>query len=990
MKKIILSIAASLLILHAAANPIDADKARMIAVDFLPSTPDMTLVATAPRNLAKARKLSAKVAATSPYYIYSRGEGQGFVIVAGDDCLPTILGYTETGDFDASNLPPALQAMLNGWAQAVEDRQVAGTNQTVYPLLAASDRENITPFMTSHWHQNSPYNDRCPIRTGTTARAVTGCVATAASQILYYWRRDLPSTLQATTPTYGYGDAPVTESIPAGTPLRWDLMKDSYTGSESAEVKNAVAEFVFATGAATWLTYGASTAGNIEKVPDTYRGFFGMNGGTVHYRNSYTQENWVQLLYDELMKGHPIMYTGQSDTQGGHAVVVHGYQKSGDLFRFNFGWGGTSDGYYNVTAESGMNGFYGYQSCLIGAYPKKWNINVDMTAPDKVYAQRTNDFKITYENNSTLSQKGFYLFASISSVAPSALRNAKSSDTETVIPTGSTATFSLSCKPTSARTWYITLTDADLNILKQITVEPEIPTSNLKLLSVSSAASADTEEIDGIKYNKFYSKRAVINVEMQNNEETIYEGTGKVAIYVFNEESQEWELNGTNSLSNLTIPANSSSVLSFNVSSTQSCPLEAGRRYYAEVQSPWGSSGVTDEITIPDEASSRTYFIITGENGLSVDSYTDGVVTFSGAWDKSSFESTVRLTTYSAANAYNLTDVKYFTDNYNQSLLPNPNALVYVTGTELYDTPNIINAQGECFNLQLVKGYDFQPRAEIQALSATLQIDKEISRWQLVTIPFSCDVPDGIYARQIDSHRSSGLSTSTVSTVRTLEAGHTYLLMTSVEWNNILMADSQPEPAVTILSAPLTNTDAAIIGTFVSSEIPVGAMIVNDEATQYFDPVTATTVVPGLGGYFYDSAITRKFRVNASTTVDPAYITLAENISKCYDILEADTENTFEARELFLQTINEAERMFSDRTLTSSVDMRNYNSELMEIAENFKNGSIADSITFVADTIAPAIVSQIYNFSGQPIPSLQTGINIVRYNDGSVRKIFVK
>lgn len=182
-------------------------------------------------------------------------------------------------------------------------------------------------------------------------------MATAASQILYYWRKDLPSTLQASTPTYGYGAAPVTRSVPKDTPMKWDLMKDSYS-SESQEYKQAVAEFVFATGAATWLTYGESTSGNIEKIPYTFSAYFGMNGGTVHYRDSYGQEAWTQLLYNELQQGRPVMYTGVHPDNGGHAVFVHGYKASSDLFYFNFGWGSGNgyDGYYTTNQTNGMNG----------------------------------------------------------------------------------------------------------------------------------------------------------------------------------------------------------------------------------------------------------------------------------------------------------------------------------------------------------------------------------------------------------------------------------------------------------------------------------------------------------------------------------------------------------------------------------------------------------------------------------------------------------
>ena len=82
-------------------------------------------------------------------------------------------------------------------------------------------------------------------------------MATAASQIIYYWRREARDAVSYDTPTYGYGDAPAKEEfqIKKGTPVMFDFMCESYNGSEPAIYKTQVATLVATVGMSAWLTY---------------------------------------------------------------------------------------------------------------------------------------------------------------------------------------------------------------------------------------------------------------------------------------------------------------------------------------------------------------------------------------------------------------------------------------------------------------------------------------------------------------------------------------------------------------------------------------------------------------------------------------------------------------------------------------------------------------------------------------------------------------
>jgi hypothetical protein len=331
------------------AEPIDFEKAKSIA-SAMGAGAEPVLVKAAVRTEAKARHLSQQTKSTSPYYIFSRGEGQGFVIVSGDDCLPEVLGYTEQGDFDEDALPPHFFKWLDYYKLAIEDAQEAGQNVSRKSSKRKAPSKikglkNISPLLTTHWHQTSPYNDRCPYIPGKNSRAVTGCTATAAAQVIYYYRNDNPDVFLADTPVYGADEwhrIPVTDQIKKGTPIKWDLMLDRYNGGEPKEFRQAVADLVYAVGAMDKMDYGESSGAQITDLVNPLKTYFNLLSESI-YKSDGTHswialEEWEKMIYDDLAAGHPIVYTGYHEESAGHAVVLDGYQSSTGLFHFNFGW----------------------------------------------------------------------------------------------------------------------------------------------------------------------------------------------------------------------------------------------------------------------------------------------------------------------------------------------------------------------------------------------------------------------------------------------------------------------------------------------------------------------------------------------------------------------------------------------------------------------------------------------------------------------------
>lgn len=272
----------------------------------------------------------------------------------------------------------------------------------------------MKPLVPTHWHQSYPYNIFAPNRSDNGAKTMTGCVATAGAQIAYYFRRDCPTELPYDTPTYSgsWFNAPVTFSLPKGTPLRWDLMRLS--GSGTAKQDTAVAVLMYAMGTYSHLGYGSgdgtATAGQTSDMGITLANDFLLDNDCL-YKSGTSQSSWETTIYNNLSSGRPLFYSGANESAGGHAVVLDGYEANTGLYHFNFGWGGQGDGYYTVDDATGMNGFNTYQTILANITPSKPNLSATLSATN-VYYRSTATVRAVVRNNSTLDYKGFYAFSS--------------------------------------------------------------------------------------------------------------------------------------------------------------------------------------------------------------------------------------------------------------------------------------------------------------------------------------------------------------------------------------------------------------------------------------------------------------------------------------------------------------------------------------------------------------------------------------------------
>ena len=319
---------------------------------------------------------SSLTAGDSYYYVFNLGDDKGFVIVSGDDRTAPILGYSDHGTFDMEAIPDNMRSFLQFYADEIRalDEGTTATNDMQEEASYAMRRQApakaqgtvrtrhfVAPLVTSRWNQGDPYNLTCPDyykSDGTKGRPASGCTATAIAQVMYYYRypSETKSSIPSLTNTYKVTSATGTttnktvtaRSVPRGTPLDWDHMRDRYEGGETEEERLAVANLMLYCGQMVQMDYGSSSSANPSMASTGLYKYFGYDDGCyVADRGDYKLDDWIQLLYTELSTGHPLIYTGVS-SGGAHAFVVDGFDGD-NLFHVNWGWGGSSDGWFLIT-----------------------------------------------------------------------------------------------------------------------------------------------------------------------------------------------------------------------------------------------------------------------------------------------------------------------------------------------------------------------------------------------------------------------------------------------------------------------------------------------------------------------------------------------------------------------------------------------------------------------------------------------------------------
>jgi hypothetical protein len=382
MKKILYSLAALVLLGSSAyAGVVVPGTAKTVAANFYSQTTQ--------KQVSNITLVYTEVSATGEpvYFAYNVNGTEGFVLVSAEDAGRPILGYSTEGNYivPSATSNPELNFFMQARKSEIEAIRIQNGQADVAISKEWSDYVNNkihnpvalstphAPLVKSTWNQSGggavPFNNLCP------GGSVTGCVATTMAQIMRYWEYPTQGTGSHSYNAGTYG----TLTANFATTYNWANMPLAGSNADVAKIS-------YHCGVSVNMNYSPSGSGaqvcgsGGPSAQYSYKTYYKYDPGLHCMSYSGNTATWNAALVAEFAAGRPVQYVGVDPTAGGHTWVCDG-NDAADKMHQNWGWGGASDGYYDVTAltPSGMN-FSNQMDALIGIKPLTPTTALDLGA----------------------------------------------------------------------------------------------------------------------------------------------------------------------------------------------------------------------------------------------------------------------------------------------------------------------------------------------------------------------------------------------------------------------------------------------------------------------------------------------------------------------------------------------------------------------------------------------------------------------------------
>ena len=314
------------------------------------------------------------------YYVFNADNG--FVVIAGDKKSVPVLTFSNASAYDKNTLIAPVKMWLDYYQRQISELRKADDFSVEEKVIRAwEDLQNppkfhknttspMKPLLTSKWGQGKYYNYYCPQDDSASSnnnRAVTGCVATAMAQLMYYFR----------FPEQGIGSYTY-QHDKYGT-ISANFGEATYDYSGMTDKPNGVnwqtSLLMYHCGVSVDMLYGPTGSGMYNhKAAYSLKTHFGFSPETQYVFRDTTTLDWDSLIVSHLDRKIPLYYAGWSVPHtDGHAFICDAYQidsSNNYYYHFNFGWDGQMDAYFyiNPLRPGGYN-FDLAQELIINAYP---------------------------------------------------------------------------------------------------------------------------------------------------------------------------------------------------------------------------------------------------------------------------------------------------------------------------------------------------------------------------------------------------------------------------------------------------------------------------------------------------------------------------------------------------------------------------------------------------------------------------------------------
>ena len=311
---------------------------------------------------------------------------EGFIMVSADDQAVPNLAFGFDHPFESENMPHNLQALMNQYKTELmtlienpADPSDEIAEKWDYYLsgnvLPSRDRD-VSPLLDAEFDQGGSWNNG--IQDAIGFNGPVGCVAVAMCQVMYYWGYPEHGTGSNfyTENDYGYIEVDFEDAF-----YDFDNMAATYATSASQLL-------LFHAGVSVnmdydWSGSGAYVVGGHPSAFYAMENFFAYSSDIFYeWKDNHTDNEYRDLIKNELDNNRPVISQGYGG--GGHAWNFDGY--SGNNLHCNWGWGGSSNGYFNL---SSMGGFPDDQAVIMGILP-------EMDDPMALFEYNVDDLTVTF------------------------------------------------------------------------------------------------------------------------------------------------------------------------------------------------------------------------------------------------------------------------------------------------------------------------------------------------------------------------------------------------------------------------------------------------------------------------------------------------------------------------------------------------------------------------------------------------------------------
>ena len=314
----------------------------------------------------------------------------GFIMVPADNQAVPDLAFGFEHSFLYNNMPLNLASLMKKYKEDILEN--IEKPQDARPDIVAlwdyylgddiqkrNQGRDVSPLLDAEFDQGGSWNNG--IQAAIGFNGPVGCVAVSMAQVMHYWgypENGIGSNYY-TEDNYGYIEVDFEEAF-----YDFDNMAATYATSASQLL-------LFHAGVSVnmdydWSGSGAYVVGGYPSAFYAMENFFAYNSDISYYwKDNYTTNEYRDIIKNELDNNRPIISQGYDNGgYGGHAWNIDGY--SGNNLHCNWGWGGSSNGYFNLTS---MGGFPNDQAVIVKILPQ-------MDLPVALFEYEINDLTVTF------------------------------------------------------------------------------------------------------------------------------------------------------------------------------------------------------------------------------------------------------------------------------------------------------------------------------------------------------------------------------------------------------------------------------------------------------------------------------------------------------------------------------------------------------------------------------------------------------------------